>query len=140
MSRRVVITLLIVVGGTVACCLADGAWIRLWPPVAALLVIIATRHALFGLLAGGLVGAMMLAGGNPADGGLGHACRSPGTQPAEFLEAGAIVFTLVLGGFAADSRGRRRIPHAAVAFRQARTRSAPPDGNRCGRSGTALLL
>jgi NADH-quinone oxidoreductase subunit G len=32
----------------------DATWTRLWPPVAALLVIIATRHALFGLLAGGL--------------------------------------------------------------------------------------
>ena len=100
MSRRVVITLLIVVGGTVACCLADGAWIRLWPPVAALLVIIATRHALFGLLAGGLVGATLLEGGN-----LGTAAWSmladhlaPSLQSSWKL--GAIVFTLVLGGFA----------------------------------------
>ncbi len=95
------ITLVIVVSGTVACCLFDTSWTCLWPPVAALLVIVATRHALFGLLAGGLVGAVLLAGGNPlaavwsvlAD-HLVPSLRSPWKQ-------GAIVFTLVLGGFAA---------------------------------------
>jgi len=65
------------------------------------LVIVATRHALFGLLAGGLAGAVILTGGNPAlavwslfADHLAPSLQGPWKQ-------GAIVFTLVLGGFAA---------------------------------------
>lgn len=72
----------------------------LWPPVAALAVIAVTRHALAGLLAGAAAGALQLAGGNPvaAVGDLVTVHLVPNfTSP---WKLGAIVFTLLLGGFA----------------------------------------
>lgn len=72
-----------------------------WPPVVALGVILLFRHALWGLLAGGLAGATILAGGNPAPAVIGLVPEHllPGlTSP---WKIGAVVFTIVLGGFAA---------------------------------------
>lgn len=74
---------------------------RMWPPVAALLVILLTRSALTGLLAGGFAGALLLSAGNPL--------TAAGAVFADHLlpslrstwKVGAIVFTLLLGGFAA---------------------------------------
>ena len=44
-----------------------GSWEiqKLWPPLAAVAVILATRNALAGLLTGGFVGALLLAQGRP---------------------------------------------------------------------------
>ncbi len=101
MLRRIPITLLVVILGTAACCQLDTTWTSLWPPVAALLVIIATRHALFGLLAGGLAGAVLLAGGNPATATWSLLSDHLAPSLHNSWKQGAIVFTFVLGGFAA---------------------------------------
>jgi Na+/H+ antiporter NhaC len=99
--------------------LVIGGWDlgKLWPPLAAVAVILATRNALAGLLTGGFVGAILLTGGHPA-----HAAVSvltdhlwPGLQsPWKF---GAIIFTLVLGGFASileAGGGFTRLMHKAI--------------------------
>jgi len=72
----------------------------LWPPLVALVVILTTRRALVGLLAGGVAGAVLLHGGDPVQAGgtiaglLADSFHSP-------WKVGALVFTLLLGGFAA---------------------------------------
>jgi len=99
MRRIIVISLVLLVAAALA--LTDTSVRGLWPPAAALLVILATRSALTGLLAGGVAGALILAGGNPwvtlVSVPVDHfwpSLQSPWKQ-------GAIVFTLSLGGFAA---------------------------------------
>jgi tetracycline resistance efflux pump len=101
MFRRALFALLIVILLTAICCVFDSTIVRLWPPVAALLVILATRHALAGLLVGGLAGAVILADGHLVAAGwsilidhLWPSMQSPWKQ-------GAIAFTVMLGGFAA---------------------------------------
>jgi tetracycline resistance efflux pump len=130
MPRRIPAVLLVVIAGTAACSLVDASWTRLWPPAVALLVIIATRHALLGLLAGGLAGAVMLAGGDLAAAAwavladhLAPSLRSPWKQ-------GAIVFTLVLGGFAA-------ILEAGGGFRTLLLRVSRPGRDRARQLETA---
>ncbi len=101
MLRRSVIALAIVVLGTVAAWLIEASWTRLWPPVAALVVILATRHALAGLLAGAFAGAVLLQQGNPAAALAALLTDHLLPNLASSWKQGAIVFTLVLGGFAA---------------------------------------
>lgn len=101
MPHRILIALLAIVLGTAACCVLDTTWCCLWPPVASLLVIIATRHALAGLLAGGLAGAVMLAGGDPLAAIWAVFADHLAPSLRSSWKLGAIVFTLVLGGFAA---------------------------------------
>lgn len=73
----------------------------LWPPVTALIAILLFRQALWGLLAGSLAGAVILAAGNPFS-AVVHLLPDhlwPGfTSP---WKLGALAFTLILGGFAA---------------------------------------
>ncbi len=73
----------------------------LWPPMAALAVIIATRHALIGLLAGGFAGAFIINSGDPVsavpDLFVNHLIPSLESP----WKIGAIAFTFILGGFAA---------------------------------------
>jgi Na+/H+ antiporter NhaC len=101
MSRRHLITLIVLVAGTAALAVADAPVRGVWPPVVALAVILVTRRALIGLLAGGYAGAILLSGGNPWDAylavGRDHLAPSL-TSP---WKLGAVAFTLVLGGFAA---------------------------------------
>ncbi len=72
----------------------------LWPPVVALVVILVTRSALTGLIAGGLAGAVIVTGGNfltavpLATGLLWESLHSS-------WKLGALLFTILLGGFAA---------------------------------------
>ncbi len=86
---------------TMALARTDAPVRGLWPPLAALAVIMVTRHALIGLFAGGFAGALLLAAGNPAtalaDMLAGHLW--PSLQSSWKL--GAIAFTFILGGFAA---------------------------------------
>ena len=82
------------------------AWIdtpmrALWPPVVALAVILATRHALAGLLVGGFCGAVILAGGDPWQAWLAIFADHLAPNLQSPWKTGAIAFTLVLGGFAA---------------------------------------
>ena len=101
MSVRRTGSLIVVAFATVALALTETPARSLWPPLAGLMVIITTRHALFGLLAGGFAGALLLAGGNPwtafLDLFVGHLW--PSLQSS--WKIGAIVFTFILGGFAA---------------------------------------
>ena len=101
MSRRRTWVLFTVALFTAIFALVDTPVRGLWPPVAALAVIIVTRHALFGLLAGGFAGAILIAGGNPvtAFGDLFAAHLWPSLQSS--WKIGAIIFTFLLGGFAA---------------------------------------
>ncbi len=101
MNNRRAWSILAIALVTMALALIDVPVRALWPPVAALVVIIATRHALIGLLAGGFAGAILLTGGNPLTAffDLFAAHLWPSLQSSWKL--GAIVFTLVLGGFAA---------------------------------------
>ena len=80
---------------------SDGPVRELWPPVVALAVIAATRHALGGLLAGGYCGAVILAGGDPWAAYLAVFRDHLASSLASTWNTGAILFTLVLGGFAA---------------------------------------
>ncbi|MBK8165615.1 MAG: hypothetical protein IPK64_06535 [bacterium] len=101
MRRRTWVAGVIAFGVALLLSRTDAPVRTLWPPLAALLVIGATRHALAGLLAGAFAGALMLAGGDP--------WRAWLALPADHLapglrsgwKVGAITFTLVLGGFAA---------------------------------------
>jgi len=101
MKHRRTWSLLVVVLVTMILALIEVPVRALWPPVAALVVIIVTRHALIGLLAGGFAGAILLTGGNP----LTAFCDLFSTHLWSSLQSswkiGAIVFTLILGGFAA---------------------------------------
>jgi tetracycline resistance efflux pump len=101
MNRRRTWSLIVVLLVTVILALTDTPVRTLWPPVAALVVIISTRHALFGLLAGGFIGTLLLAGGNPwtALGDLFAGHLWPSLQSS--WKIGAIAFTFILGGFAA---------------------------------------
>lgn len=93
-----------------ACVLVIGTWPvawsatllrELWPPLVALAVIAATRHALAGLLAGGFAGAVILAGGDPWQAYLAVFSDHLAPSLASTWKTGALLFTLVLGGFAA---------------------------------------
>jgi Na+/H+ antiporter NhaC len=101
MSSRKLIVLIVLVFGTAVFAAIDAPIRGLWPPVVALAAILATRRALFGLLAGGYAGAVLLVGGNPWEAylavGRDHLAPSL-TSP---WKLGAVAFTLVLGGFAA---------------------------------------
>ncbi|MCU0963358.1 MAG: hypothetical protein MUF48_24980 [Pirellulaceae bacterium] len=100
-QHRIPVTLLIVIAGTATCLFLGAAWARLWPPVVALLVIVVTRHALFGLLAGGLSGAVLLTEGDPAAAVWSVLVDHLAPSLGDSWKQGAIVFTFILGGFAA---------------------------------------
>ncbi|CAI8323424.1 MAG: Malate-2H(+)/Na(+)-lactate antiporter [Opitutia bacterium UBA7350] len=78
-----------------------GDWVALWPSIVALGVVLSSRRAFLGLLVGSLCGAILLAGGNFLS-ALGHLW---GQQFLPIFSApwkvGALLFTLVLGGFVA---------------------------------------
>ena len=74
---------------------------ELWPPLVALAVIAATRHALTGLLAGGFCGAVIIAGGDPWQAYLAVGRDHLAPSFASTWKTGAIAFTVLLGGFAA---------------------------------------
>ncbi|MEN8006100.1 MAG: Na+/H+ antiporter NhaC family protein [Candidatus Krumholzibacteriota bacterium] len=101
MSNIRTLILLAVAVVTVVLAFTDPPARGLWPPVAALAVIIVTRHALLGLLAGGFVGALLLAGGNPAAAVIDLFATHLWPSLHSSWKLGAIAFTLILGGFAA---------------------------------------
>jgi Na+/H+ antiporter NhaC len=73
----------------------------LWPPLVALAVIVRTRRALVGLLAGGYAGAVLLSGGDPWAAYLALFADHLAPNLGSAWKTGAIAFTLILGGFAA---------------------------------------
>ncbi len=91
---------------------------KLWPPLAAVAVILVTRNALAGLLTGGFAGAFLLTGGHPVVTVVNIVSDHlwPGLQSP--WKIGAIIFTLVLGGFASvleSGGGFNRLMQKAVA-------------------------
>jgi Na+/H+ antiporter NhaC len=101
LTRRRIWILIAVAAITILFAVIDTPVRVLWPPIAALAVIIVTRHALIGLLAGGFAGAFLITGGDPVmavtalfTNHLVPSLESP-------WKIGAIAFTFILGGFAA---------------------------------------
>ena len=101
MSRRTIGAFLAVTSITFALAISGAPLGSLWPPVAALLVIMVTRQALVGLLVGGLAGAVILAEGNPLTAGAAVFVDHLVPSLQSSWKLGAIAFTLILGGFAA---------------------------------------
>lgn len=101
MGRRTLLALAIAFGGALLLARTEAAARTVWPPLAALLVIGATRNALAGLLAGAFAGALMLAGGDPWRAYLDLLGEHLAPSLRSSWKTGAIAFTLVLGGFAA---------------------------------------
>ncbi|MBD3220938.1 hypothetical protein GF314_06810 [bacterium] len=101
MRRLPVIAGLVLVVVTAILSSVSADWRALWPPLAALLVILAVRRALVGLLVGGYAGAVLLVGGDPWQAYLAVFADHLAPSLASPWKVGAIAFTLVLGGFAA---------------------------------------
>jgi tetracycline resistance efflux pump len=101
MRRPAVLIALVMIVLSWPLALADAPLRALWPPLVALSVIAATRHALAGLLVGGYCGAVILAGGDPWQAYLAVFRDHLAPSLASSWKTGAILFTLVLGGFAA---------------------------------------
>jgi Na+/H+ antiporter NhaC len=101
MSRITLLTVLALTAGTAALAAVDLPARGLWPPVVALAVIMVTRRAVVGLLAGGYAGAVLLAGGDPWQAYLAVGRDHLAPNLASSWKVGAVAFTLVLGGFAA---------------------------------------
>lgn len=101
MGRRTLPALVIAFGGALLLARTDASLRAVWPPLAALLVIGASRNALGGLLAGAFAGALLLTGGDPWRAYLELLGEHLAPSLRSSWKTGAIAFTLVLGGFAA---------------------------------------
>ena len=101
MPTRHLLTVIALLAGTALFAGLETPARGLWPPLVALAVIVHTRRAIVGLLAGGYAGAVLLASGDPWEAylALGRDHLAPSLTSAWKL--GAVAFTLVLGGFAA---------------------------------------
>ena len=100
MSRRWILTALVLATLILALGGARGPWIACWPALVSLTAIILTRQAVIGLATGLFAGCLLLAGGNP-----GETLRElfqdhlfPSLLGSWHI--GALVFTLLLGAFA----------------------------------------
>ncbi len=144
LPTRFLPTLLLIL--LLALAMALGRWWHpvagLLPPTAALAVILVMRRALWGLLAGSLVGAVLLHGGNPVQAlvRLLPEHLLPGlTSP---WKLGALAFTLLLGGFAglleAGGGFRTLVRRLEGSAGDAASSSAPFSARRRVRLETAL--
>ncbi len=79
----------------------DTPFKAVWPVVVALVVVISTHRALWGLLIGAFSGSVILCHGNPWQAYLDLLARHLAPSLTSSWKVGAILFTLVLGGFAA---------------------------------------
>ncbi|MFP4282917.1 MAG: Na+/H+ antiporter NhaC family protein [Opitutales bacterium] len=77
-----------------------GDWIALWPSLLALALVLVFRRVIIALLGGALAGAVMLEGGNPLAGFVALVEAHLLPQFSSPWNTGALIFTLVLGGFA----------------------------------------
>jgi Na+/H+ antiporter NhaC len=75
--------------------------VSLWPVIVALVFVVITRRALWGLLIGAFAGALILCKGNPWQAYLTLFSQHLSPSLTSTWKIGAILFTLVLGGFAA---------------------------------------
>ncbi len=72
----------------------------LWPVVVSLVVVMITHRALWGLLLGAFAGALILSNGNPWQAYLDLFAAHLAPSFESSWKVGAILFTLILGGFA----------------------------------------
>jgi len=72
----------------------------LWPVIVALLLVVITRRAFWGLVIGAFAGSIMLCDGNPWQAYLELFSRHLAPSLKSSWKIGAILFTLILGGFA----------------------------------------
>lgn len=89
----------------------------LWPVLVALVFVVITRRALWGLLLGAFAGAIILANGDPWQAYLSLFAHHLAPSLHSSWKVGAIGFTLVLGGFAAvlnESGGFQALLHMFV--------------------------
>ncbi len=100
-GARTLITIAVLVLGTVVLAAGQSSLRAVWPPLVALTVIILTRHALTGLLVGGLAGAILVHGGDPWAAYLSLFADHLVPNLQSSWKMGAVAFTLILGGFAA---------------------------------------
>ncbi len=73
----------------------------LWPVVVALVLVVITHRAFWGLLLGAFAGSVILCHGNPWQAYLDLFARHLAPSLSSSWKMGAILFTLILGGFAA---------------------------------------
>ncbi|MEZ4387090.1 MAG: Na+/H+ antiporter NhaC family protein [Candidatus Krumholzibacteriia bacterium] len=128
--RTGIVVLLVVVTALLA--VTPGAVRSLWPPLVALVVIVLTRRALIGLLVGAYAGAVLLAGGDPWTAYLDLLRDHLAPSLASAWKMGAILFTLILGGFAA-------VLDATGGFAALLHRLAPPQGRAARRFELAAM-
>ena len=72
-----------------------------WPVIVALVLVVTTRRAFWGLLIGAFAGSLILCNGNPWQAYLDIFVRHLAPSLHSAWKVGAILFTLILGGFAA---------------------------------------
>ena len=73
----------------------------IWPVIVSLFFVVATRKAILGLLAGALAGSLILSGGNPLQAIVHLFTLHLEPSLKSSWKMGALLFTLLLGGFAA---------------------------------------
>jgi tetracycline resistance efflux pump len=73
----------------------------IWPVIVALTIVMITRRAFWGLLIGAFAGSIIICNGNPWQAYLELLSRHLAPSLQSSWKVGAILFTLVLGGFAA---------------------------------------
>jgi len=91
-----------------------------WPVIVALVLVVITRRAFWGLLIGAFAGSVILCNGNPWQAYLELFARHLAPSLESSWKVGAILFTLVLGGFAAvlhEGTGFQTILHFFVGKR-----------------------
>ena len=79
----------------------DHPIVALWPSITALGVVLLVRRVLIGLVAGGAAGCVIIAGGNPVVAFVSFFRDHLIPSLQDSWKIGAIIFTFVLGGFAA---------------------------------------
>jgi tetracycline resistance efflux pump len=97
--------------------LLDTPLKTVWPVIVALVLVVITRRAFLGLLIGAFAGSLILCGGDPWQAYLELFARHLAPSLQSSWKVGAILFTLILGGFSAvlnEGAGFRAILHFFV--------------------------
>jgi tetracycline resistance efflux pump len=120
MNKRTLILGTGVLGLTWVVAAWDTPLKTLWPVIVALTLVVITRRAFWGLLIGAFAGSVILCNGNPWQAYLELFARHLAPSLSSSWKMGAILFTLVLGGFAAvlhEGTGFRTMLHLFVGKR-----------------------
>ncbi|MCF8128787.1 MAG: hypothetical protein K9N10_09745 [Deltaproteobacteria bacterium] len=120
MNKRTLILGTGVLGLTWVVAAWDTPLKTLWPVIVALTLVVITRRAFWGLLIGAFAGSVILCNGNPWQAYLELFARHLAPSLESSWKVGAILFTLVLGGFAAvlhEGTGFQTILHFFVGKR-----------------------